>query len=176
MKKTNSEPIKDDNLYHNTVLLLRKYRDVQWSVDSAITQARLEFEVEAGSSLEEFLDLSYAAGIDLDNIKIQSQIRNIEKNRKMLAIIDAAVNTLREKHKFGERFYWVLYYTYLSPRQPVNAEEIISQLPSPWNEISWKTYYRWKRDAVECLSTILWGFTSRQILPIISQFLDLEDD
>lgn len=174
-KNTTNKPYEKDNFYHNTLLLLKKYRDVQWSVDSAITQAKLEFEIESGSSLEDFLDLSYAAGINLDNIKIQSQIYNIETNRKMLAIIDAAVKTMREKHKYGERYYWILYYTYLSPRQPANAEEIVAQLPGTMNEISWKTYYRWKRDAIECLSTILWGFTSRQILPIISQFLDIDD-
>ncbi len=41
-------------------------------------------------------------------------MRTLERNKKMLKIIDAAVNALRKKQLDGETFYWIIYYTYLT--------------------------------------------------------------
>ena len=69
---------------------------------------------------------------------------------------------MRKHHKNGEEYYWVLYYTFLSPQEYRNAEEIVDLLRPHIQYISYRTYYRKRREAVEALSSILWGFSSKE--------------
>ena len=88
----------------------------------------------------------------------------------MLKLIENAVNLLRSKHKFGETYYWILYYTYLSPQQYKNTEEIIELLQPHIQDISYRTYFRKRKEAIESLSSVLWGYTSRDSLNLLEQF------
>ena len=63
--------------------------------------------------------------------------------------MENAVNLLRSKHKFGETYYWILYYSYLSPQQYKNTEEIIEQLQPHIQDISYRTYFRKRKEAIE---------------------------
>ena len=47
---------------------------------------------------------------------------------KFLKLIDEAVELMRKYHPQGERYYWILYYTYMSAYQPNNITEIINKL------------------------------------------------
>ena len=116
---------KDEYLYHNTEILLKKYRDVVWSIEVSAVQAQINFEIEMDCKLDEFLDMAYSAGMDVSGTKIQEQIRTLERNKKMLEIIDAAVNVLRKKQLEGEIYYWIIYYTYLSDKPMKRVEDII---------------------------------------------------
>ena len=50
MKKTAQEPkVTDNPLYHDTWMLLRKYRDVVWSLELSVQQVRRQFQIEYGS-------------------------------------------------------------------------------------------------------------------------------
>ena len=73
----------------------------------------------------------------------------------MLTLVRNAVEIMRSRHKFGEVYYWVLYYSFLSPQELRNVEEIIDQLRPHIRYISFRTYYRRWREAVETLSSIL---------------------
>ena len=96
---------KEEYLYHNTELLLRKYRDVVWSIEVSAIQAQISFELEMDCKLEEFLEMSYAAGADLSGTNIQEQMRTLERNKKMLKIIERAIKIMRERHADGEEYY-----------------------------------------------------------------------
>lgn len=87
----------------------------------------------------------------------------------------SAVDLLRKHHKNGETFYWVLYYTYLSPQQLRNVDEIIVQLRPYIRDISYRTYYRRRREAVEALSSVLWGYTSQDSMKVLEQFFPSDD-
>ena len=53
MKKTAQEPkVTENPLYHDTWMLLRKYRDVVWSLELSVQQVRRQFQIEYGSSIE----------------------------------------------------------------------------------------------------------------------------
>ena len=80
--KTEEQKRYEQKLYHNTEVLLRKYRDVVWSLEISAIQAQMNFEFEMGSKLDEFLGMSYAAGADLTGTDIQEQIRTLERNKK----------------------------------------------------------------------------------------------
>ena len=77
---------------------------------------------------------------------------------------------LRPRHKNGEAYYWLLYYSFLSPQQLKNVEEIIENLRPHIRDISFRTYYRKRREAIEALSSVLWGYTSKDSLDVLEQF------
>ena len=169
--KSEEQKMREKKAYHNTELLLKKYRDVVWSIEVSAIQAQISFEIEMGCKLEEFLEMSYAAGADLSGTDIQEQMRTLERNKKMLKIIENAVNLLKRKREYGEDYYNIIYYTYMSEKIYKKVEDIIEKIASVTGEyMAWKTYYAKKRRAIETLSTILWGFTSKECLPIIEDF------
>ncbi len=159
-------------LYHNTELLLKKYRDVVWSVELSALQTQMNFEAETDCAMESFLEMSYEAGFDFGGTQIQGQIRTMARNKKMLQIIDASVNLLRKKQNDGEEYYWILYFTYLSEKSCKNLDDIVRHVSEKTDFMSWKTYYKKRKKAIQFLSTILWGFTSKECLPIIEEFVE----
>ena len=160
----------EDSRYHDTWQLLKKYRDVVWSMELSVQQIKSQFQIEYGSSIDDFLDSIYMAGADLGGTQIENHARCIERSHKMLTLMQNAVNLLRTRHKNGEIFYWLLYYTYLSPQRLQNVDEIMEQLRPHMRDISVPTYYRKRKQAVETLSSILWGFTSQDCLNILNEF------
>ena len=170
MKKALENTAAENPLYHDTWLLLKKYRDVVWSLELSVQQVRRQFQIEFGSSIEDFLESIYLAGVDFADTDIQEHARSIERSYKMLKLMENAVNLLRNKHKFGETYYWILYYTYLSPQQYKNTEEVIGQLQPHIQDISYRTYFRKKKEAIDAFSSILWGYSSKDSLKLLEQF------
>lgn len=169
-KKNNKSNVQDDPRYHDTWKLLKKYRDVVWSLELSVQQLKSQFQIEYGSSIDDFLDSVYMAGADLGGTQIEDHARCIERSQKMLTLVGNAIDLLRTRHKNGEIFYWLLYYTYLSPQRLQNVDEIMEQLRPHMRDISVPTYYRKRKQAVEALSSILWGFTSQDCLNILDEF------
>ena len=172
MKKTAQEPkVTENPLYHDTWMLLRKYRDVVWSLELSVQQVRRQFQIEYGSSIEEFLESLYVAGITFEGSAIEDYARCIERSYKMLNLLDTSVELLRTKHKYGESYYWLLYYTYLSPQQLANTQEIIDKLEPHIRDISYRTYFRKRQMAIDALSSVLWGYSSKESLARLEKFV-----
>ena len=148
--------------YHDTWRLLKKYRDVVWSLELSVQQARNSFQFEYGSSIEDFLESIYLAGADLSGSDIEHHAKCIERSHKMLKLVESSIELLRNKHKSGETYYWVLYYTYLAPQRLRNVDEIVEKLRPHMRDISYATYYRKRQESVESLSSVLWGYTSKE--------------
>ena len=55
MKKENCETLENP-MYHDTWILLKKYRDVGWSLELSVQRVRRQVQIEYGSSIEEFLE------------------------------------------------------------------------------------------------------------------------
>ena len=159
MRKFVEPDVADNPLYHDTWKLLKKYRDVVWSLELSVQHVRTKFEIEYG-----------LAGADLAGSDIEHHAKCIERSHKMLKLLDSAVELLRTKHKNGEAYYWLLYYSFLSPQQLKNVEEIIETLRPHIRDISFRTYYRKRREAIEALSSVLWGYTSKDSLDMLEQF------
>lgn len=51
MKKDNNG-ISENPMYHDTWTLLKKYRDVVWSLELSVQKVRRQFQIEYGSSTE----------------------------------------------------------------------------------------------------------------------------
>lgn len=161
---------QENSRYHDTWRLLKKYRDVVWSMELSVPQVKKEFEIEFGSSIDDFLESVYLAGADLGGTKIENHARCIERSNQMLKLFNNAVELLRTRRKNGETYYWILYYTFLSPQQLENVDEIIEQLQPHIRDISVPTYYRKRKKAVEALSSILWGYTAQDCIDVLTDF------
>lgn len=173
-RKNHNIPSEEENpLFHDTWKLLKNYRDAVWNLELAVQQVRNSFEIEFGSSIEEFLDSIYLAGADIGGTKLENYAKSIERSNKMLNLLNSAVDILRSKHKHGEQYYWILYYSYLSPQQLQNTDEIIEKLEPHITNISKRTYYRRRPEAVQALSSILWGYTSKDFLNTLDNFYQI---
>lgn len=170
MGKRNNTQL-DDMIFHNTELLLRNYRDVVWSLEVSVFHANTSFLEEYGSSLEDFLEMSYVAGMDVDASDVAARIKSINRSRNMLRIIDSAVELLRKKHRKGEIYYWTLYYSYLSPQELENVEEIVDKLSNYTKDMSRRTYFRKRDEAVLQLGRLLWGYTTKECMEILERFV-----
>lgn len=170
MSRPKKQKEQENQLYHDTLTLLKKYRDVVWSLELSVQQVRRQFRIEYGDSIEDFLESIYLAGVDFADTGIQEHARSIERSYQMLKLMENAVNLLRNKHKFGEAYYWLLYYSFLSPQQYRNTEEVLEQLRPHIQDISYRTYFRKRKEAVDAFSSILWGYTSRDSLRLLEQF------
>lgn len=168
--KKQKEQLPENPKFHDTWLLLRKYRDVVWGLELSVQQVKRRFQMEFGSSIEDFLESIYIAGVDFSDNGIQEQARSIEKSYQMLKLLENSVNIMRNKHKNGEMYYWLLYYRYLSPQQYQSVDEIIEMLKPHISDISQRTFFRRRRNAIEALSSILWGYTSQDSLHLLEQF------
>jgi hypothetical protein len=170
-KKTSvAAEVTENPVYHDTWKLLKKYRDVVWSLELSVQQVRNSFQIEYGSSIEDFLDSVYLAGADLSGSDVEHHAKCIERSHKMLKLMEAAVELLRTRHKNGEAYYWILYHAFLSPQQLHNVDEIIEKLRPHIRDISYRTYYRKRREAIESLSSVLWGYTTKDCLEVLKLF------
>ena len=109
MKKFVEKDVAENPLYHDTWKLLKKYRDVVWSLEISVQHVRSKFEIEYGTSIEEFLDSIYAAGADLGDSQIEEWAKSIARSNKMIKLLLSSVDLLRKNHKHGEEYYWILY-------------------------------------------------------------------
>ena len=108
---------EEDPRFHDTYKFLRRYRDATYSLKVVVHQMETQFRLKYGTSVDEFLDSIYATGADLSGDDIEERAKSIERSNRMLKMLDSSVDLLRTNHKHGEQYYWILYYTFLSPQE-----------------------------------------------------------
>ena len=138
--------------YHDTRTLLRKYRDVMWNLEVSDLDLQEEFKAEYGLSTDAlFVDSEVNKGGN----RLESYARALERSKKMMQIIDTAIDLMRRKHKKGEFYYWILYYAYLSPQQCENAGAILQLLETKGISISLRRCNRSMTDSSPFCSSVL---------------------
>lgn len=160
-----------DERYHDTMLLLKKYRDVVWSLTVSVEQAKSDFRASYGANIDEFLDSVYLAGADLNGTDIEERAKSIERSNKMLTIVDSAIRLMREKNKQGELLYQIIYYNYLSPKAYRSNDEVVYALEDAGFPMCRRTMTEYRSLAVDCISSILWGYTTRECQEILDRFV-----
>ena len=170
----------ENTLYHDVAEVFRVYRQVTWQMQAKIHQVKARFHREYGTDIDDFLESVYAAGLDLndDEANIRMKMEAIQTSRAFLKMIDDSVEVLRKYHPKGEKYYWILYYTYLSPHQPENVMEILERLEEKFpiiGRINRATYFRWKNDAFREVRSLLWGYEEeeRRILQTFCEGLEI---
>lgn len=150
---------EENTVYHDIISLFKIYRAVNWRMQIKINQVKHRIQSEYGTDIDTFLDSMYQAGMDInqDLEDVQDTIEAINRSNKFLQLIDEAVELMRKYHPQGERYYWVLYYSYMSAYKAENVEEILDKLEPHFPRIHRATYFRWREQAFAAVNDILWG-------------------
>ncbi len=140
---------KRQRMYHNTILLLRNYRDIQWILECFPNEVASELEIPFASvdMILDVMDMELSRG----NSKMESRLKSMQKSRLMLDRINEALTVLRKKPGNGEALYQVIYYTYLHS-ETLSNDQILKKLNR-----SARHYYRLRSDAITILSIRLWS-------------------
>ena len=160
-----------DERYHDTLLLLKKYRDVVWSLSMSVEHVKSDFRTYYGGSIEDFLDSVYVAGADLSGRDIEERAKCIERSHKMLNLVDDAAATMRNKHKNGELYYQVLYFNYFSAQEYHSQDAVLEALEQAGYPMCRKTMIEYRNHAVNLVSSFLWGYTARDTKDILDRFV-----
>ena len=160
-----------DVRYHNTQLLFHRYRNILWSVKLETAKAERSFLAQYGSNIEDFLNKIYDAGAELKGTEIEERARCIARSQKMLKLLDEAVEMMRSSCEEGETNYNILRLSYMEPKSMTNAQ-IIDELQNIGIYVSERTLQRKRQEAIEIVSSILWGYTSRDCLEILNHFVE----
>jgi len=162
---------KRPDCYHDPERLLRTYRDVRWNLKLSMEYHRQDFEAEYGMSVTEYLDDMYAAGVEFAGTKLEHHANSMKRTAEMLRLIDTATHLIRENNSEGETFYWILYYTYISPLKLNSTDEIVERIQMHIPYVTKDTYYRHRKRAIKTFSSVLWGFTARGEMDILDIFV-----
>ena len=163
-------PVLSDTLYRYTLRILKYYRSYGWQLK--VFTCRLSgFTEDTGTAAPkpaaEGICRETGAYPDHEQQKLRNQIFFLSEH---LSLIDRLADLIRNDHPHGEQYYWILYYTFLSPQELKGVNEIIEKLRTHISNISYRTYYRKRHAAIEALSTILWGFTAKETIKILNDF------
>ena len=153
---------KENTAYHDVEKLFKIYRSVNWKMQIKINQVKRHFQLEYGTDVDKFLDSLYQAGMDVDTdlASEKERVESINHSNKFLKLMDESVDLMRKYHPQGERYYWVLYYSYMSAYKAENVEEILDKLEPHCPQLTRvhrTTYFRWRDQAFEAVGSILWG-------------------
>lgn len=162
---------KDGDKYHNTRHLLKQYRKVAYAIKISEADMNVRMEMEHGTRLSTLEVNAELAGVDLSGSKLEGYARTVIRSKNMLQIIDNALNTVRMDPDHGELMYQVLYLTYFSKKKPANREVILAELDRQGFLMSMVTYHSYLNMAIRAIDRILWGYTARDCMEIIKQFL-----
>ena len=135
--------------YHNTQLMLKHYRDINWALEC--------FPANIADELDKPLhDLDCLLGLidaelGMNNAKLENRLTSVQKSRLLLDRVNEALTTLRQKPGNGELMYQSLYLTFITPEN-LSHTEILYRL-----NISSRHYYRIRQQAINILSIRLWA-------------------
>lgn len=103
---------EEDPRFHDTYQFLRRYRDATYSLKVVVHQMEHQFKLQYDNDIDKFLDSIYAAGADLTGSDIEQRAKSIARSNQMLKLLESSIDLLRNNHKHGEQYYWILYYAY----------------------------------------------------------------
>mgnify|MGYP006981985615 CR=1 FL=1 len=92
--------------YHDTLMLLKKYRDIAWIVEVSSRNLQEEFRAEYGCPGRDVLN---SLALNKTDASLMDCSQSLEHSAKMLHIIDSAVDLIREKHKNHYRCNGIKY-------------------------------------------------------------------
>lgn len=141
--------------YHNTLLLLKHYRDIVWAMNSIPTELKQELNVPL-SDLDGLID-RLDTEMSLENTEMENRLRTIMKSRLLIDRLNEAVSVLKDKPTDGDILYEIIYRTYIGPKP-----EKITYLIMDMN-MTRRRYYKYRNMAIELISIKLWSTPDSKI-------------
>ncbi len=146
---------KNAIVFHNTKLLLERYRDIAWQLEYAPYEiaAELNHPCSALDEIISALDCDMARG----EKKAEYRLNSIARTERLFKAVNEALSIVRAKPKIGEMNYQVLYLTYID-HDIRTIEEILDLICLQRSQ-----YYNIRKSAIEKLAANLWpSMPSRQ--------------
>lgn len=136
------------NMYHNTQVMLKHYRDIVWALECFPGEIAEELEqpLKDLDALLSVVDTQVAMG----NAKLEHRLLSVRKSRLLLDRINEALTVLRHKPGNGELMYNIIFQTFITPDK-LSHSDILYRL-----DISERHYYRLRGQAINILSIRLW--------------------
>ena len=159
-----------ETLWHDTQLLLRKYRQVKWALEVSSQQALKELQQRTGGTLDTFLHAAVFAGADISNTHLEGRAQSLERSRKMLALINESVDFMRRNHPSDELYYQAIYYFYLSPKE-LTINGILNEMEKDGYIVSDTTLRKHRNEAVRIIGEILWGYDDLESKNVLNEIV-----
>ena len=154
---TNDRKI-DDSKYHKTKLLLKLYRDVVWRVEDMLYELDDRAYDLGGRRISELIDyLSFDFDVGLDKNKIEARLTNIAETKCLIDIIDKSLIKLKSFPTYGELYFEIISKQYIY-KYRYTEREILDTV-----NIERTMFYRRKKEAINLLGVILWGYILPQL-------------
>ena len=154
-KVRQAEKTKKRKMYHNTLLMLKHYRDINWALECfpAGVAEELGRPLHNLDALLSLIDTELSLG----NTKLENRLMSVQKSRLLLDRFNEALTMLRRKPGAGELMYQSLYLSYFIP-ETLSHAEILYRL-----NISSRHYYRVRQQAISLLSICLWAVSAGEL-------------
>lgn len=149
LKIRNAQQEKRRNSYHNTKMLLQHYRTIAWVIECfpGSVAEELDLPFEHLDHLIDQVDVEMGMG----NRKLESRLEGMKKSRLLFDRVNEALTVLKSKPGNGQKLYDVIYMTYISSEH-LTLTEMLYRL-----DLSPRSYYRYRQQAITILSIRLWA-------------------
>jgi len=148
----NLEKKFDENIYHNTMLLLKLYRKVIWRIENSITELDIECRTQTNRKLAEFIDSLIEIDPRISAARLNSRLQSIEESKSIIEFIDLALERLKKYPECGSWYHDIIFRVYID-KNKVTIDELLDEY-----NVSRTTFYREKKKAVNMFGVILWGY------------------
>ncbi len=108
------------NMYHNTQIMLKHYRDIVWALECFPSEIAEELEAPLKDldALLSVVDTQVALG----NAKLEHRLLSVRKSRLLLDRINDALTVLRNKPGNGELMYNIIFQTFITPDKLTHSD------------------------------------------------------
>jgi len=144
-----AQKAKKRNMFHNTLQLLRHYRDICWLMEAFPDEISEELE-EPFISMDALLNL-VDTELSMSNRKLENRLISLQKSRLFIDRLNEAITVIRKKPGEGERMYEIIYQTYIASEK-ITHIELLEKL-----HMSSRVYYRLREQAIRLISLRLWS-------------------
>jgi len=148
----NVNEITRSDLYHNTVRLLKLYKQVRSRINQEIIQLNDVCIELVNKNVDEVINNTIDFDPRIDNERLRLRLESIAYSKGIIDFINQALTMLKKYSENGEMYYVLIYMCYIDESiKPI--EDYIDDL-----NISRSTLFREKKRAIEELSIVLWGY------------------
>lgn len=146
---------KKQSVYHNTLLMLQNYRNIEWMLECFPDQIAEELNTPL-QSLDQLLKI-VDNEVEFGNKKLEGRLKSMQRTKILMDRFNEALTVLRKKPGNGEKLYQLIYETYVNPAS-MDRDEILTKLT-----LSSRTYYRFRQQAIHIISIRLWSVPSQEL-------------
>ena len=87
----------------------------------------------------------------------------LESCMEQMKFTQELAQTLRNNKLLGEKLYWIVYASYLTDKQPIDVDEILSEIAKNHGHIPRRSYFRLRGRAIQMLDERLEEMSQKRL-------------